>query len=264
MMQLGAEGVFVGSGIFKSEDPGAARAGDRRGDDALRRPRARRRASRGPRRGDGVARDAQARPTSSCSPSAAGRPRAAASACSRSRAASRRTRGCCAALGASVREVRVPADLDGLDGLVHPRRRVDDDDARHRARGPGRAAARARRRRDAGARHVRRADHARPRAPRDAWTSRRERNAFGRQVRSFEADLEIDGIEGRRCARSSSARPWIAEHGAGRRDPRERRRPSGRRAPGSAARGRRSIPSWAATRALHERFLAACEVSARA
>ena len=35
MMQLGAEGVFVGSGIFKSEDPAHARRGDRRGDDAL-------------------------------------------------------------------------------------------------------------------------------------------------------------------------------------------------------------------------------------
>ena len=43
MMQLGAEGVFVGSGIFKSEDPASARAGDRRGHDALRRPRAGRR-----------------------------------------------------------------------------------------------------------------------------------------------------------------------------------------------------------------------------
>ena len=34
-MQLGADGVFVGSGIFKSADPSSAREGDRRGDDAL-------------------------------------------------------------------------------------------------------------------------------------------------------------------------------------------------------------------------------------
>ena len=34
-MQLGADGVFVGSGIFKSGDPVAARPRDRRGDDAL-------------------------------------------------------------------------------------------------------------------------------------------------------------------------------------------------------------------------------------
>ena len=38
VMQLGAEGVFVGSGIFKSEDPERRAARDRRGDDALRRP----------------------------------------------------------------------------------------------------------------------------------------------------------------------------------------------------------------------------------
>ena len=34
-MQLGADGVFVGSGIFKSDEPVRAREGDRRGDDAL-------------------------------------------------------------------------------------------------------------------------------------------------------------------------------------------------------------------------------------
>ena len=44
MMQLGAEGVFVGSGIFKSEDPAHARRGDRRGDHPLPGPRAGRRA----------------------------------------------------------------------------------------------------------------------------------------------------------------------------------------------------------------------------
>ena len=37
-MQLGADGVFVGSGIFKSGDPDLARQGDRRGDDALQDP----------------------------------------------------------------------------------------------------------------------------------------------------------------------------------------------------------------------------------
>jgi pyridoxal 5'-phosphate synthase pdxS subunit len=35
MMQLGADGVFVGSGIFKSGDPGAAGEGHRQGDHAL-------------------------------------------------------------------------------------------------------------------------------------------------------------------------------------------------------------------------------------
>ena len=61
MMQLGAEGVFVGSGIFKSDDPGHPCRRDRRGDDPLRGPGARRPRLRGPRHGDGLARDAQAR-----------------------------------------------------------------------------------------------------------------------------------------------------------------------------------------------------------
>ena len=47
MMQLGAEGVFVGSGIFKSGNPAAAGRGDRQGHHLLRRPR---------RAGQGVAR----------------------------------------------------------------------------------------------------------------------------------------------------------------------------------------------------------------
>ena len=77
MMQLGAEGNFVGSGIFKSSRPGDPRPRDRRGDDALRRPRPRRQGLRGPGRGDDVAGDAQARGARSCSPAAGGsrRPR---------------------------------------------------------------------------------------------------------------------------------------------------------------------------------------------
>ena len=54
MMQLGAEGVFVGSGIFKSDDPAPRAARDRRGDDALRGPAsASRAASEGLGDGDG-------------------------------------------------------------------------------------------------------------------------------------------------------------------------------------------------------------------
>ena len=47
MMQLGAEGVFVGSGIFKSRRPGQARGRDRQGDHVLRRPRRDRQGLRG-------------------------------------------------------------------------------------------------------------------------------------------------------------------------------------------------------------------------
>ena len=72
-MQLGADGVFVGSGIFKSGNPVAARTRDRRGDDALpRRRRARTRLFR-PRRGDGRHLDAVARSEPAARDAAAGR-----------------------------------------------------------------------------------------------------------------------------------------------------------------------------------------------
>ena len=61
-MQLGAEGVFVGSGIFKSEDPATRAAAiveaTTHFSDADRVARV-----RGPRPGDAVARVAQARGT---------------------------------------------------------------------------------------------------------------------------------------------------------------------------------------------------------
>ena len=53
MMQLGAEGVFVGSGIFKSGDPAAAGRGDRQGHHVLRRPRRDRQGLARSRRGHG-------------------------------------------------------------------------------------------------------------------------------------------------------------------------------------------------------------------
>jgi 5'-phosphate synthase pdxT subunit len=39
------------------------------------------------------------------------------------------------------------------------------------------------------------------------------RNAFGRQVRSFEADVAIPGIEGEPMRAVFIRAPWIAEHG---------------------------------------------------
>ena len=75
MMQLGSDGVFVGSGIFKSEQPGADGEGDRPGDDAL--PRRRRssptsRAASAPR--CPASRSAPSRRTS-CWRRAAGKPK---------------------------------------------------------------------------------------------------------------------------------------------------------------------------------------------
>ena len=72
-MQLGADGVFVGSGIFKSGNPVAARPRDRRGDDALHGRRRARTRVRGPRRGDGRHLDAVARPERIARDAAAGR-----------------------------------------------------------------------------------------------------------------------------------------------------------------------------------------------
>jgi 5'-phosphate synthase pdxT subunit len=40
-----------------------------------------------------------------------------------------------------------------------------------------------------------------------------ERNAFGRQVRSFEADLNLDGIPGGPMHAVFIRAPWVAEHG---------------------------------------------------
>jgi len=41
------------------------------------------------------------------------------------------------------------------------------------------------------------------------------RNAFGRQVRSFEADLEIAGVHGDPLRAVFIRAPWIASHGDG-------------------------------------------------
>ena len=42
---------------------------------------------------------------------------------------------------------------------------------------------------------------------------RAQRNAFGRQVRSFESDLDVRGIEGGSVHAVFIRAPWIAEHG---------------------------------------------------
>ena len=66
--------------------------------------------------------------------------------------------------------VRVPGGPRRARRAGDPRRREHDDDARDRARGARRAAARVRPQRAPDARHLRGADHARPRAPRACST----------------------------------------------------------------------------------------------
>jgi 5'-phosphate synthase pdxT subunit len=115
-------------------------------------------------------------------------------------------------LGAEAREVRVPADLEGLDGLVMPggeSTTMTLGIAREGLGDPLRAFVRS------GVpvlgtcagmimldrEHLGLAD----------YTCRR--NAFGRQIRSFEADLRIPGIDGPPVRAVFIRAPWIAEAG---------------------------------------------------
>jgi 5'-phosphate synthase pdxT subunit len=116
------------------------------------------------------------------------------------------------ALGAEVREVRVPADLEGLEGLVLPggesttmtlavaREGLGDPLREFAAAGNpllGTCAGLIMLDRE----HLGVVDAV------------AERNAFGAQVRSFEADLDIAGIDGGPLRAVFIRAPWIAEHG---------------------------------------------------
>src|SRR3954453_15993902 len=117
-------------------------------------------------------------------------------------------------LGADVREVRTPEGLKGLDALVIPGGEsttmtlgIEREGLAEPLRGlatagtPGLGTC-------AGVimldrEHLGIAD----------W--RCERNAFGRQIRSFEADLRIPGVDGPPVRAVFIRAPWIAEAGAG-------------------------------------------------
>ena len=115
-------------------------------------------------------------------------------------------------LGADVREVRTPAGLEGLDGLVIPggesttmtlgieREGLGDPLRELAATGTpilGTCAGMIMLDRD----HLGIGD----------W--RCARNAFGRQIRSYEADLRIPGIDGPPVRAVFIRAPWIDEHG---------------------------------------------------
>ena len=117
-------------------------------------------------------------------------------------------------LGAEPREVRVPRDLEGLDGLVMPggesttmtlgiEREGLADPLREFVRTGkpvlGTCAGMIMLDRE----HLGLAD----------YTCRR--NAFGRQIRSFEADLRIPGIDGPPVRAVFIRAPWIADAGEG-------------------------------------------------
>lgn len=115
-----------------------------------------------------------------------------------------------------VREVRVPADLAGLDGLVIPggesttmtlgveREGLADPLRELAARGSvggipilGSCAGLIMLDRE----HL------------GIMDIRADRNAFGRQVRSFEADMMVKGLDGEPLRGVFIRAPWIAEHG---------------------------------------------------
>lgn len=115
-------------------------------------------------------------------------------------------------LGAAVRDVRVPADLEGLDGLVIPggesttitlgieREGLAEPLRELVARGTpvlGTCAGLIMLDRE----HLGLLD----------VTCRR--NAFGRQVRSFEAELDFAGVDGGPVRAVFIRAPWIAAHG---------------------------------------------------
>jgi 5'-phosphate synthase pdxT subunit len=117
-------------------------------------------------------------------------------------------------LGAEVREVRVPADLEGLDGLVIP-----GGESTTMTLGVERE----------GLAEPLRAFVAdgRPvfgtcagmimldRSHLGLMDVEARRNAFGRQVRSFEADLDLPGIDGPPVRAVFIRAPWIADAGEG-------------------------------------------------
>jgi 5'-phosphate synthase pdxT subunit len=115
-------------------------------------------------------------------------------------------------LGAEAREVRVPADLDGLDALIMPGGEstvMTLGIEREGLAGPLRELI------QAGTpvlgtcagmimldrEHLGLLD-----------VSTR-RNAFGRQIRSFEADVDVAGLEGGPMHAVFIRAPWVSEHG---------------------------------------------------
>jgi pyridoxal 5'-phosphate synthase pdxT subunit len=117
-------------------------------------------------------------------------------------------------LDAQTRQVRVPADLSGLDGLVIP-----GGESTTMTLGVEREGlAEPLRQFAASGRPVLGSCAGLIMLDRDhlgAMDMLAERNAFGRQLRSFEADIELDGVEGGPIRGIFIRAPWIAQHGEG-------------------------------------------------
>jgi 5'-phosphate synthase pdxT subunit len=114
-------------------------------------------------------------------------------------------------LGAEVREVRVPADLEGLDGLVIPGGESTTMTLGIEREGlaePLRAFVRS----GAPVLGTCAGMIMLDRAHLGLMDTLCERNAFGRQIRSFEEDLDIPGIDSPVRAVFIRA-PWLKEYG---------------------------------------------------
>jgi 5'-phosphate synthase pdxT subunit len=117
-------------------------------------------------------------------------------------------------LGADVREVRVVGDLDGIEGLVIPggeSTTITLGVEREGLSEPIRALARKGLPVLGSCAGLIMLD----REHLGLMDMRAERNAFGRQVKSFEADVALAGIEGGPVHGVFIRAPWIAEHGPG-------------------------------------------------
>jgi pyridoxal 5'-phosphate synthase pdxT subunit len=114
--------------------------------------------------------------------------------------------------GLRTREVRTAADLDGLDGLVIPGGESTTMTLGVEREGlaePLRALA-------AGGTPILGSCAGLIMLDRDhlaLMDMRAERNAFGRQTKSFEADVEVEGVDGGPLRAIFIRAPWIAEHG---------------------------------------------------
>jgi 5'-phosphate synthase pdxT subunit len=117
-------------------------------------------------------------------------------------------------LGAHVREVRVPSDLDGLQGLVIPggeSTTMTLGIEREGLRDPLRAllASGLPVLGSCAGLIMLDSEHL------GAMDMRAARNAFGRQVRSFESDVDVRGLDGGPMRAVFIRAPWIAQHGDG-------------------------------------------------
>jgi pyridoxal 5'-phosphate synthase pdxT subunit len=117
-------------------------------------------------------------------------------------------------LAAEVRQVRVPADLEALDGLVIP-----GGESTTMTLGMAREGLAEPLRAFAAAGHPVLGSCAGlimlDREHLGLMDMRAARNAFGRQIRSFETDVEVSGVEGGPLRGVFIRAPWIVEHGPG-------------------------------------------------